>query len=724
MNRKFIYGPGLPGYGTKGIDGSSGLLGLAVYFSAYDGNSDTLTIKGKIIANKELLPNDDPLPGYPVRIYQNGDIFIDKNARIFQIDLDEPNLYKDTGIFLNTSGFFTEGPLQGSAPGFQRYSNSFETEKFLIDVVYTNSVGDYTQYPISIYDNPATYFATVSYIGSDVLPNLNGWYPFNVWTIGSPTPDNAIALSRESAANNWHFGNRNAGVVGNANLFLDFQEVFLDEITGETIKAGNGTAASPSYTFASNTNTGIYRPASNAIGISTGGTERVRVTPTGTVGIGTSAPAAGSILDVRGNIYMPTTTANRRIEVGQGATGNVFAQLFLKGDPVHADWSATFTRNNTGENADTIIGHKGTGKLQIWCPHNGDLWIRTPRVGVSVQNPTQAIDVSGGVKAFSFINNFGTAALPSYTFHTDTDTGFWRSNVDEIGIATGGVNRIIVKNDRLEVNNATPVFSNINTINSASVYTRNFTGMNIGEFAPALYTRSNIVAGYTSHIILGSYRKEASKWAEFFIGLTNTGDTSANVFYNLNNSGRLNFEDPATPAKGIIIHSDDGVFDTPSLAFKNEVGSGFWRGAAGRINVSTQATHRFSFDVSTFHAAGNIIAFQNSLPSDLRLKRNIKDLENPLDTVLELRGVSYERISTGNKQIGYIAQEVEKIIPEVIIEYNEVFDEEKMGQVYKSINYSELIPYLSESIKELHKQINELKSIVKEQGELIKSLKK
>ena len=36
MPRKFIYGPGLPGYGTAGTDGSAGLTGLAVFFSAYE----------------------------------------------------------------------------------------------------------------------------------------------------------------------------------------------------------------------------------------------------------------------------------------------------------------------------------------------------------------------------------------------------------------------------------------------------------------------------------------------------------------------------------------------------------------------------------------------------------------------------------------------------------------------------------------------------------------
>ena len=235
MPRKFVYGPGLPGYGTKGVDGSTGLLGLATYFSAYDGNSDSVTIKSKIIANKELFSNENLLPGYPARTYQSGDIFIDKNARVFQIDFGTANLYVDTGIFLNTSGFFTELGAQINPPQFTRYSNSYSTEKFLIDVVYSNNAGNYTSYPTSIYDNAPNYFAQVKYVGTDLVPNFNGWYPFQVWTTGIPGYDDAIALVREENNNTWHFGNADGGVTKDVSLYLDFGDIYTDGVFHGTI---------------------------------------------------------------------------------------------------------------------------------------------------------------------------------------------------------------------------------------------------------------------------------------------------------------------------------------------------------------------------------------------------------------------------------------------------------------------------------------------------------
>jgi hypothetical protein len=226
MPQKFQYAPGLPGYGTKGVDGSSGLQGIATYFSGYNGNSDSVTIKSKIIANKELFSGDDYIPGYPIRVYQTGDVFIDKDARIFQIDFDEPNLYKDTGIFLNTSGFFETGPTQTAAPGFQRFSNAFTNEQFLIDSVYSLNAGDYTTKTEQIYDTSNGYFARVNYVGNDITPNFKDRiFPFAVWIANDGGDFSSIALMREYNNNIWHLGNKNGGVQRDVSLVLDFNRV-------------------------------------------------------------------------------------------------------------------------------------------------------------------------------------------------------------------------------------------------------------------------------------------------------------------------------------------------------------------------------------------------------------------------------------------------------------------------------------------------------------------
>lgn len=90
--------------------------------------------------------------------------------------------------------------------------------------------------------------------------------------------------------------------------------------------------------------------------------------------------------------------------------------------------------------------------------------------------------------------------------------------------------------------------------------------------------------------------------------------------------------------------------------------------------------------------------------SDRRLKSNIKTLSNSLNNVVKLRGVNYTW-SDPNKsqklQIGLIAQEVEGVYPEFV-----TTDDKGI----KSVNYSQMVAVLIESIKELNNSIEALKS--------------
>lgn len=89
--------------------------------------------------------------------------------------------------------------------------------------------------------------------------------------------------------------------------------------------------------------------------------------------------------------------------------------------------------------------------------------------------------------------------------------------------------------------------------------------------------------------------------------------------------------------------------------------------------------------------------------SDKSLKENIKDLQSPLNKVLKLRGVSYswKRDSENKTHLGLIAQEVEKIVPELV--FNNPVDN------LKGVHYTHIPALLIEAIKEQQKQINELK---------------
>jgi hypothetical protein len=94
--------------------------------------------------------------------------------------------------------------------------------------------------------------------------------------------------------------------------------------------------------------------------------------------------------------------------------------------------------------------------------------------------------------------------------------------------------------------------------------------------------------------------------------------------------------------------------------------------------------------------------------SDSRIKKNILNSNYGLSTVLKLRPVEYNLISNDLRQVGFIAQEVQKLVPEVVTG--------KEGDLNKGeilgITYSSLVPVLTKAIQEQQKQIEELKALV------------
>ena len=95
----------------------------------------------------------------------------------------------------------------------------------------------------------------------------------------------------------------------------------------------------------------------------------------------------------------------------------------------------------------------------------------------------------------------------------------------------------------------------------------------------------------------------------------------------------------------------------------------------------------------TVTASGDVVAY-----SDKKLKKNIKTLDG--SKVYKMRGVSFDRIDTGKKSSGVIAQEIQKIAPELISESNETL----------GVAYGNLTGYLIEAIKELEARVKELEN--------------
>jgi hypothetical protein len=94
--------------------------------------------------------------------------------------------------------------------------------------------------------------------------------------------------------------------------------------------------------------------------------------------------------------------------------------------------------------------------------------------------------------------------------------------------------------------------------------------------------------------------------------------------------------------------------------------------------------------------------------SDIRLKENIEPLNNSLEKLLQLTGVTFNWIGQEGKRIGFIAQDVEKVIPEL------VFTNENTEDKIKGIHMDNITSVLVESIKEQQQQIESLKTEIQD----------
>jgi hypothetical protein len=137
---------------------------------------------------------------------------------------------------------------------------------------------------------------------------------------------------------------------------------------------------------------------------------------------------------------------------------------------------------------------------------------------------------------------------------------------------------------------------------------------------------------------------------------------------------------------------------------------GFKTGVGGQANAEPAHNSAApSFGLSSINGNLGGTWKYNGLPiqttSDVKLKTNIKPLENSLNKILQLRGVEYDRTDYEVHQIGMIAQEVEEVIPDLVQEDSE-------GT--KVLHYQNLTAVLVEAIKEQQEQINTLNQTVQE----------
>ena len=189
----------------------------------------------------------------------------------------------------------------------------------------------------------------------------------------------------------------------------------------------------------------------------------------------------------------------------------------------------------------------------------------------------------------------------------------------------------------------------------------------------------------------------------------------------------------ASITKHVGFYSSSGVTMALGGAFKSLAAlsnlTGFLQKIVGKSVVSSSVAPgldaRAGNLTGVWTTRGGLVETTSHGHSDIRLKRTIIPIEGALDKVTQLNGISFRwdkdyikktsrykdiKAKTVTRSIGFIAQEVEQIVPEVV-------STEKIDAVdfdVKRVDYEKMVALLTEAIKEQQTQIESLKSEVQE----------
>ena len=176
----------------------------------------------------------------------------------------------------------------------------------------------------------------------------------------------------------------------------------------------------------------------------------------------------------------------------------------------------------------------------------------------------------------------------------------------------------------------------------------------------------------------------------------NTVDSNVGILSNLTTANNANIvvsineinRTVLTGAANNIIISDDtssNVTLYPTLV----------SASTGNANVRVSST-KLTFNPST----GLLVSTDYNSSSDMTLKQDFIPINNSLDIISRLTGFGFTWRDSKEKSYGLSAQEVEKVIPEIV---------KNRPDGTKGINYMNLVAFLIEAIKDLKQEVTELK---------------
>ena len=484
--------------------------------------------------------------------------------------------------------------------------------------------------------------------------------------------------------------NTGISIIGNANNSYIKGSLAYDNSTNKNLKLENNSGAisigadNTSYSI----NIGTQGSRAISIGNSNSGTLSVN-------------SGNGAIINTTNNSnisFTTTNTADTEITTGQflvTAKDNVTDAILFK-----ADNGANQTiniKNQTGTSAGSIQLTSDLGGVQISAADEKDIFIGNSSADVYVKVSPSA---TFNNEKISVVNTNGSSDESIFLNSAAGGAKFKVANGKNLVLGNSTENLFVKLSPHSTV--ASEKLSIVNTNGSAddSILINAVSGG-----AKALVADGkNLVLGNSNEDIYFKV-SPSSTTADEKLSVVNSNGTAADSILINSISGGLTMTSSGAISLASVSSSLTMTSGgTVNLATNNNTGA---------INIGTLGNRTITMGVNSgsskviIDAVDVILTNGMTASSDIRLKENFEPMSKALELVSQLNGLYYtwkkDAGTDKTRKLGFIAQEVEKVIPELV-----KTDSEGM----KSVDYIGVIPVLVEALKNQQKQIDELKALL------------
>jgi hypothetical protein len=424
---------------------------------------------------------------------------------------------------------------------------------------------------------------------------------------------------------------------------------WVDTDTNTTYSAGNGLTLTTT-TFALAT---AYGDTVNPYGSKTAGF--VLAAPSGVAGVPSFRALVASDI--------PSLDASKinagTLPIARGGTGTGTAPT--TGGVIYASSGTAYASSAAGTTGQ-VLTSAGTS-APTWTSQSSLTAGVSTAATVTVSSANSAFKVPFANTTVSTTGNYGLLQDDTATFTYNPST-----NTLVVGNVSGNASTATTLATARTINGTSfDGSANITvTANTTSTLTRGtyLTGNNFNGSAATTWAVDATNANTASKVV-----------ARDALGNFSAGTITATLSGTATNATNVAVTDDTTSTGTHYVHLGDAT--------------------SGNDGVKVSST-KLTFQPSTgnFTAGGNVTAF-----SDSRLKTDLEKIEDAVSKVQQLTGYTYTRIDSGERHTGLIAQDLQKVLPEAVINNGE----------YLSVAYGNLVGLLVEAIKELKAEIEELK---------------